>query len=46
MKEQYRYLGISARTDEEAIIRLKEIISILRKECPWDREQTHDHRRA
>lgn len=42
MKEQYRYLGTSARTDEEAIIRLKEIISILRKECPWDREQTHD----
>lgn len=42
MKEQYRYLGTSARTDEEAIIRLKEIISILRKECPWDIEQTHD----
>jgi tetrapyrrole methylase family protein/MazG family protein len=26
----------------EALLRLAEIIGILRKECPWDREQTHE----
>ncbi|MCI8631519.1 MAG: nucleoside triphosphate pyrophosphohydrolase [Firmicutes bacterium] len=32
----------SAGTDEEAFSRLWEIIKILRRECPWDREQTYD----
>ena len=40
MKDKYSYLGISAETDESAVARLKEIISVLRKECPWDKVQT------
>lgn len=31
-----------AFTEEEAFIRLVDIVRILRKECPWDREQTHE----
>lgn len=42
MKEKYLRLAAAAETDEEAIARLKEIICILRKECPWDKAQTHD----
>lgn len=42
MKKEYEHLSITAKTAEDATKRLQEIISILRKECPWDREQTHD----
>lgn len=46
MKDKYSYLGISAETDEIAVARLKEIISVLRKECPWDKVQTHESLRS
>ena len=42
MKEKYQALMAEAATAEEAIIRLDEILKILRVECPWDREQTHE----
>ena len=42
MKEEYKKLMVTAETAEEAIARLDEIIKILRVECPWDREQTHE----
>lgn len=41
MKDIYKHLADEAKTDEESLARLKEIITILRKECPWDRVQTH-----
>ena len=31
-----------ATTREEAIARLCDIVALLRKECPWDRVQTHE----
>lgn len=31
-----------AVSDEAAVKRLVDIVKILRKECPWDREQTHE----
>lgn len=46
MKKQYEKLGMEAETNEEAIVRLKEIISLLRKECPWDKVQTHETLRS
>ncbi|MBR6444119.1 MAG: nucleoside triphosphate pyrophosphohydrolase [Firmicutes bacterium] len=42
MKDEYRELYKTAETDEEALARLISILRILRKECPWDRKQTHD----
>ena len=42
MKEEYSELYKTAETDEEALGRLVSILRILRKECPWDRKQTHD----
>ena len=42
MKEKYQALMAEAATAEEAIARLDEILKILRVECPWDREQTHE----
>ena len=41
MKKIYEHLYNSASTEREALARLKEIVTVLRKECPWDREQTH-----
>lgn len=46
MKESYRKLMTEAATAEEAIVRLDEILKILRVECPWDREQTHESIRS
>lgn len=47
MEEQkYPELRKTATTDEEAFKRLKEIIELLRVECPWDRVQTHKTLRA
>lgn len=46
MKEEYRGLALPGRDPEEAFKRLSRIISILRKECPWDRKQTHDSLRS
>lgn len=43
MKEKYARYEEEAKTAEEAIRRLADIISMLRSEdgCPWDKEQTH-----
>lgn len=41
MKKEYEYLAETARTSKEAIDRLKDLIAVLRKECPWDKKQTH-----
>lgn len=41
MKEQYKLIEKTGETQSEAIDRLVSIIRILRKECPWDREQDH-----
>ena len=46
MKEMYEKLAAEANSAEEAIARLDEIIRILRVECPWDREQTHESIRS
>jgi tetrapyrrole methylase family protein/MazG family protein len=35
-----------AKTAEEAMNRLLEIVQILREECPWDRQQTHKSLRS
>ena len=41
MKDEYKRLAAPAKDPAEAIERLREIIAILRKECPWDRKQDH-----
>ena len=46
MKKEYAHLIETATNSEEAISRLKEIIAILRVECPWDKKQTHETLRA
>lgn len=46
MKKQYMHLVEPATNSEEAITRLKEIIAILRVECPWDKKQTHETLRS
>ena len=46
MSETYQELRKSAKTTEEAIDRLVQVIRILRVECPWDREQTHESIRS
>lgn len=40
--EEYKHLYKVADNSGEAIKRLIEIVNILRKECPWDKEQTHE----
>ena len=40
--EKYAHLMQDSETEEKAFSRLWEIIGILRKECPWDREQTYE----
>lgn len=42
MKKEYEHLLKSADDSEKAITRLKEIVSILRVQCPWDRKQNHE----
>ncbi len=39
---KYSYLYVAGDTAESATKRLINIIEVLRRECPWDREQTHD----
>ena len=41
LKEEYSALYDEAESLETAIRRFADIISILRKKCPWDMEQTH-----
>lgn len=47
-KEELKYpeLRKTANTAEEAFTRLIDIIELLRKECPWDRVQTHESLRG
>lgn len=40
--EEYAHLYKEAETTGESISRLIEIVKILRIECPWDKEQTHE----
>ncbi|MEE3362267.1 MAG: nucleoside triphosphate pyrophosphohydrolase [Anaerovoracaceae bacterium] len=42
MNEKYSEYYEDAKTPEEALGRLAGIIEILRRECPWDRVQTHE----
>ncbi len=42
IREEYLYLTDSGKDSKEAIERLAEIISLLRRECPWDKVQTHE----
>lgn len=42
IREEYLYLTDSGKDSKEAIQRLAEIISVLRRECPWDKVQTHE----
>ena len=42
MKNKYEVLYKEQENKEEAFLRLIHIIELLRKECPWDKEQTHD----
>lgn len=32
----------TAITPQEAVLRLLSLVRILRNECPWDKEQTHE----
>ena len=41
LKPEYDYLYHEASSEEEAIRRFVELVSVLRKTCPWDMEQTH-----
>lgn len=43
VKEELRQ---TADNEGEAIKRLKDLVELLRKECPWDREQTHESLRV
>ena len=40
--EEYADLYKEAETEGEAMVRLAEVIKLLRKLCPWDRVQTHE----
>ena len=41
MNNKYRELMLRKESQGEAVLRLTEIMKILRVECPWDRIQTH-----
>ena len=41
-KTEYAPLYEVKENEGEALVRLAEIIKVLRKECPWDRVQTHE----
>ena len=42
MKKEYEHLAETASDPASAFDRLREIVALLRKECPWDRKQTHE----
>ncbi len=42
MKKEYEELYIAGTDAGEALNRLAAIIKILRRECPWDKVQTHE----
>jgi tetrapyrrole methylase family protein/MazG family protein len=39
--QSHTHLRQTATTDTAALARLRDIVELLRVECPWDREQTH-----
>ncbi len=41
MKKEYEELYLAKDNEGEALERLARIVSVLRRECPWDRAQTH-----
>lgn len=41
MEQKHKYLRSTAETDIAAFERLRDIVELLRVECPWDQEQTH-----
>lgn len=41
-KQQKEALKIRAESFEKALVRLKDLVELLRRDCPWDRKQTHD----
>ena len=41
IKKEYAELYAQGKDEGEALKRLSSIVKILRKECPWDRVQTH-----
>lgn len=42
IREEYLHLCEKAKDNKEAIQRLYDVVKILRVQCPWDREQTHE----
>ncbi len=42
IKEEYLYLAKTAEKSARAIERLAKIVALLRRECPWDKVQTHE----
>ena len=42
MREENKELYITAPDQKEAIERLVGIVAVLRRECPWDKVQTHE----
>lgn len=42
LNPKYEYLYNDADSSGEAIERFIELVSVLRKLCPWDKEQTHE----
>lgn len=42
LKKEYDHLYLDREDVGSAMERLDEIVKILRQECPWDREQTHE----
>ena len=46
MLKEYEHFSKSGENLEEALRRLYEIVSVLRKKCPWDIQQTHESLRG
>ena len=46
MNKDYERLKVSSDNEIDAYKRLKAIMGVLRKECPWDKAQTHESLRA
>ena len=46
MLKEYEHFSKTADTAETAMKRLYDIVSVLRKKCPWDMEQTHESLRG
>lgn len=42
LKKEYEHLYVESTTAGEAIERFIDLVAVLRKVCPWDKEQTHE----